>query len=433
MNTTPPEPETRVGPFGSSDDDAFEFDRYLGPEKVALARQACLLSVLLMGAFALLDLWAIPSALQPVWAIRSALVLVSLALFAFTFQPAFLRRYDLLLGSTFALLGAGIEAMVFLSQPHEVARTLYVTGVLLVLTGMFAMSFLRRAVEAAVVALLFAGYVAISIGPHAARGTHELPAVLANCAFLASVCVIGAIAQASRERHARDSFLRKRALERQLHSNEIAMRHSEYLSTHDELTGLPNRKRFERTLDAMIAAAGASGDSLAVLFVDLDGFKPVNDTHGHAAGDEVLRIVAARIRGSVSQADCVGRLGGDEFAVALLLSRRPRGELPRCEGTAPDAPADPADVACAVAARISAQLSESMRLQSATVRLGASVGRAIYPHDGESSTALLAAADRQMYSAKRLRKASISAPLARRLAGDRADSPPQRPLAEEAG
>jgi diguanylate cyclase (GGDEF)-like protein len=143
-------------------------------------------------------------------------------------------------------------------------------------------------------------------------------------------------------------------------------------SRSDPLTSVLNRRGFEERL----AAALHAGEGLALLLVDLDGFKAVNDEHGHAAGDELLCWVARRLRDSVRRGDEVGRLGGDEFAVLLA------------SGT------EDAEVA---AARIGAALAQ---------RAPASTGLAVHPRDGATAEDLHRAADTALYARKRERRAA---------------------------
>ncbi|MDE2092697.1 MAG: diguanylate cyclase [Burkholderiales bacterium] len=152
---------------------------------------------------------------------------------------------------------------------------------------------------------------------------------------------------------------------------------------HDGLTGLPNRLLFNDRLNQAISLAKREARQLALLYLDLDKFKPVNDTLGHAAGDELLQAVAARLRQQVRESDTVARIGGDEFAVILPgVSRR--------------------DEARRVADKALAALATPFRLigQGQTIDIGASIGVAIYPDDGASADALVKAADNAMYSAK---------------------------------
>jgi diguanylate cyclase (GGDEF)-like protein/PAS domain S-box-containing protein len=150
----------------------------------------------------------------------------------------------------------------------------------------------------------------------------------------------------------------------------------------DALTGLANRRALERTLATALARAGARGRTAAVLMLDLDGFKAINDSHGHAAGDAALREVARRLRRCVRERDLVARLGGDEFVVLLT-------DVGGSSGAAAEA-----------CERVDAVLSEPIALEQAEVVLRAAIGVATFPGDGADAPALLAHADRAMYGAK---------------------------------
>lgn len=157
--------------------------------------------------------------------------------------------------------------------------------------------------------------------------------------------------------------------------------HIEHLARHDGLTGLLNRNTFMEALGAEVALAQRQTSYFAVLFIDLDGFKPINDTHGHATGDQVLVWVAQTLRYIARSSDFVARLGGDEFAVLQRGINTP-------------------DQASALAQRIALALAGPLVLQGHTLRLGASVGLAVFPEHGSAPDTLLAHADQAMYLAK---------------------------------
>ena len=154
-------------------------------------------------------------------------------------------------------------------------------------------------------------------------------------------------------------------------------------ATHDPLTGLANRVLFFEALIAAIDRARRSGAGLAVLFIDLDGFKAVNDGFGHRAGDTVLELVADRIGSSVRGGDLVARFGGDEFIVV-------------CEQLATGGAVDEAR---ALAERVVAQMAEPFPVSDTTVSIGASVGVALW-RDGIGPDDLVGAADRAVYESK---------------------------------
>ena len=153
---------------------------------------------------------------------------------------------------------------------------------------------------------------------------------------------------------------------------------------HDALTGLPNRNSLAARLEHAILRVNRSGDRLALLFIDLDHFKKVNDNHGHAAGDEVLRQAAARIRACVREVDSVARLGGDEFVVLLESDVRP-------------------DTPGIIGERIRDAFGSPFDWKGTEVRCGASVGVSLYPDNARDPAALLASADEAMYRVKTAR------------------------------
>ena len=164
-----------------------------------------------------------------------------------------------------------------------------------------------------------------------------------------------------------------------------AMRAAEQLrqqATRDELTQLPNRRAFEVQLRQTLAECRRHGRRFGLLAIDLDHFKPVNDRYGHAAGDQVLKTVAQRLRRSVRSEDTVSRVGGDEF-LAILTD------------------ADSLDRTSAAIERILSSLSREVAVKGGAVQVGASIGVAIFPDVAQEMDALLEHADAACYEAKR--------------------------------
>ena len=153
------------------------------------------------------------------------------------------------------------------------------------------------------------------------------------------------------------------------------------LAHYDLLTGIPNRALFRQRLAQAISQARRHQHQLAVLFVDLDGFKAVNDTMGHATGDLLLQVVAERITQCVRADDLVARLAGDEFTILL----------PRIRG---------AEAAERVARTIIQDLARPISVQDRLLQVTSSIGIAFFPDSGHDVETLLAAADAAMYVAK---------------------------------
>lgn len=161
-------------------------------------------------------------------------------------------------------------------------------------------------------------------------------------------------------------------------------RELEHRANHDSLTGLANRDHLRITLQSSIEQAARTDACVALLYLDLDGFKFVNDRGGHDAGDHVLREIAARLRQGIRQGDVLARVGGDEFVVLL----------PSCRNV---------DAAHSIAEALRASLAPPITFSGDQFQLDASIGVASFPEDGIDADTLLTHADQAMYAAKRRR------------------------------
>jgi diguanylate cyclase (GGDEF)-like protein/PAS domain S-box-containing protein len=153
------------------------------------------------------------------------------------------------------------------------------------------------------------------------------------------------------------------------------------LALEDPLTGLPNRRLLDDRLERALSSAARNEEQVAVLMIDLDGFKDVNDEHGHAAGDVVLKTLGARLKDSVRESDTVARVGGDEFLVIVRAVQQ-------------------SDDACRLAEKLLATISEPVVVEGKPLRVGASIGIALYPTDTLHPAQLVRLADTAMYQVK---------------------------------
>jgi diguanylate cyclase (GGDEF)-like protein len=154
-----------------------------------------------------------------------------------------------------------------------------------------------------------------------------------------------------------------------------------HMATHDTLTGLPNRMRIMDRLGQELNRGKRYNASLAVLFIDLDGFKEINDTFGHRAGDNVLQVLSDRLRDAIRSTDAVGRLAGDEFLVILTDDCTPENGM-------------------LLADQIREDLSRPIEFEGNSMKVTASIGLAMYPENGVNPSDLVNAADQAMYEAK---------------------------------
>lgn len=172
----------------------------------------------------------------------------------------------------------------------------------------------------------------------------------------------------------------------EVHKREVAHSEAVELALRDELTGLPNRRMFQEAFIDLTHSI-TPGKHRAVMMLDIDGFKPINDVYGHAFGDMLLQILGQRLNETVGVGGTVARLGGDEFAII-------------------SAEVDQKDEATALAQRLLSRIQESFELGSRQVSVGCGIGISIFPEDGHSSSELLRRADIALYRAKSSGRAS---------------------------
>ncbi|MDB5775515.1 MAG: hypothetical protein JWP38_1648 [Herbaspirillum sp.] len=169
-----------------------------------------------------------------------------------------------------------------------------------------------------------------------------------------------------------------------LQTAESALRKSRYDAHHDALTGLKNRTLFRLVVNQQLALCGRNGTDLAILYIDLDGFKAVNDTHGHEIGDQLLCAVSVRITDAIRDSDIAARLGGDEFGIALIRSNL--------------------EDAKSFAGKLIDVLSEPYHFGEVEAKISASIGISGYPASATEIDTLLKQADKSMYRAKAMGK-----------------------------
>jgi diguanylate cyclase (GGDEF)-like protein len=381
---------TVAGRFSPALEEAYQAD--LAAEKVRVFHLAGFLCSLLYLCFGVLDLVAVPSNVTGAWTVRAIVVLATAAAMALAqLRPRFfLRRYTLFMCLVALCWGGGIEAIILLSRNTDVGWSTYYAGLILVSIALYAWTYLRPLHAALAGVVLVGSYAALAlIGQHMVEGGHWVMLVQ-NCFFLVSANLVGVLALTMRERFSRQAFLLKNALKHDLRLEEEAKRQSQHLAEHDALTGLPNRVRFLRALEELLAAREKAA-SVAVLFLDLDDFKPVNDQYGHAAGDHVLAVVADRIRRAIRGSDLAARLGGDEFLIAMPLAEF-QGEL----------------IIERVSANLRASIAEPINVNGRSVKVSATIGAATCAAEGISAEQLIRLADQRMYDAKRRGKKRVA-------------------------
>ena len=180
----------------------------------------------------------------------------------------------------------------------------------------------------------------------------------------------------------KDEVKAREVLEEALEVATAKEAESSHAALHDALTGLPNRALFNDRLEHGLGQANRHQWTLAIFFLDLDGFKMINDTHGHAAGDVVLQIIAERLCAITRADDTLSRYGGDEFLYLLMEVRHKK------------------DIA-AIAKKINAEVQKPCRVGKLNLIVKSSIGISVFPKNGKTAEVLLKSADTAMYEAKK--------------------------------
>lgn len=265
-------------------------------------------------------------------------------------------------------VAVGVPQQLLLSRLQRWIATLVVASMAVLALAVVMAAAIGRHISASIDALT---------GPAEALGGGE-PVSVGRLPLREADTVGLALSRAS-------ALLQARTLERDQATRDtevarVEARRMEHAASHDPLTDLTNRLHFEQLLTQRLQRCKETGGHLSIFYIDLDDFKPVNDTHGHAMGDKLLRSFAARLLSGVRSTDTVARLGGDEFAV--LLEGLARHE------------------ALHIAAALRERLSMPYAIDDVQLHVTACIGVAGHPEDGVSADALLCAADAAMYQAK---------------------------------
>ena len=346
---------------------AYDDDIY--PRMLLQWRSALVIGPALYVLLFVLDAWYVPDAGQgALWAIRLGSLVVPIAFIYLTFTAHY-RRCAYLLPALNGLTGGlGLIAMMQLMPLEVVAH--YYPVVVLVTFFTYNFSGTRFVYALAVDLVLLVTYNlcfgALVDYPRHLLATQDFFIICAN--------LIGGSAGYMVERQRRRLFVHKQALEdeRRQHLDR---------ALHDSLTGLPNRELLYDRINQLLAGAERSTAQHALYFVDLNDFKPINDAHGHAVGDQALRRVAAHLREAVRDTDTVARLGGDEFVV--LVPGVPDG-----------------DNAARRAERLQAAIARRDDSLPAGISLSASVGLCLFPYPGATADDIIHRADLAMYHHK---------------------------------
>ena len=343
------------------------------------SRIAIVVGVTLYVLSSFLDSWFVPEAqLGAVNVARWTAMVPAILTFFYTYSAWFRRINSVPLALVGVYAAGGIFGLLWLGDE----RVAMYYNAALVLVILFTYSFVgARFIHALSINLLLVAAYNLIFG---LIQTYPTRLMLTHDFFILCANVIGAFDCYLGEAHRRLLFFRERELdeERRLHLER---------SLHDRLTGLPNRELLHDRLEQALRRATRSGEAGVGVFIDLDGFKPINDSFGHEAGDQVLKTVAERLCRAMRESDTVARLGGDEFVIVAPGARQDEDVQTLLEGILA-ALGKPVD------------LPGRQRIPAVT----ASLGVCRFPYPGATPADIIRRADQAMYSVKRAGGSAIA-------------------------
>jgi len=351
------------------------YRQYTLPSLRRQARIALLVGAIMYGLYGFLDALFVPqSAVLKIWYIRTMVIMLAFAVFGLTFYRKFSRSNQLLLSIAGLFGGVGLLGKMWLLP--EAAIGYYYAGLILTAIWCYSLAGLQFANAVSVNIILFTGFNLMFVW----MKPLPLLSLISYDFFIVAANFIGAFTNYMTGKQHRLLFLREKELD-----VERRLQHERAL--HDRLTGLPNRELLMDRVEQALSYATRNEQLCAGFFLDLDKFKPINDTYGHAVGDQVLQEISARLKKMVRETDTLARLGGDEF---FVLARDIKTRV----------------AAEALALKLEQQLEAPLKLRSIELaeNVAVSVGICLFPYKGATAIDIIRRADQAMYLVKHTRK-----------------------------
>ncbi|MCF6190545.1 MAG: GGDEF domain-containing protein [Cocleimonas sp.] len=364
------------------DHQAYQSDKayqaYLEPTKIKSFRFFCVLGAALYFVFIFADMYSLSIKVTDALMIRGATVLMLLGAFSLSYRNNFIKYYGLIVTATFLLGSLGILVMIYLAQPNDHASDVYFAGIMLMTMGLLSWSYLSIVTTTFILIAIIIGYVA-AIGL-----SKEIPwfEVMVSLLFFTATIVIGMASKILQTRYLKEIFTLKESVAKSLKEKTEESNNNAFRANHDALTGLPNRRYAIHLLEGSLESAKKETKVLAILFMDLNGLKQINDLHGYVVGDAVLKLIAQRLRYIARKGNCLARMGGAEFLVGILLDKENLSDVD-----------DMLDIYLQA-------ITKPMKVLDKEFKLSASIGVASYPAHGSSVGILMKVADKKMCQAR---------------------------------
>lgn len=352
-------------------------------EVINSTRMLTILSAILFLMFAIVDIWAMPSSLSEALITRGIVVFFLILTYLSTFNTSFYNYKDSVLSGIFLIASTGIEYMIYKATPSDHAYSVYFVGLVLILMTLYSWSYLDIIASLCVTACVISGYIAIELYLRPTTRMLSIAELFTNLFFISAAVVIGIVARLMRDQFLRENHKLQKSLAKALINKTEEAESNAYLANHDALTGLTNRRHIIKLLEEALETAKRESKFLVIMFIDLNGFKQINDIYGHSMGDKVLKVIAQRLSMAIRDNDYLARLGGDEYLIGLLVEKQ---EL---------------SIISSLVEKYRQVISSPMKIDGNNVKVGASIGISAYPMHGNKIRVLMDIADMKMYQAKK--------------------------------
>lgn len=376
---------------------AIIFDKNLKQEKVTSTRVIVILASLLYILHSIMDYFGIPNEdLIILVSTRIVNLVVYGIILLLTFKKSFQKHYNKILIFGYLYSGFTICIAIYISQENDYSYNLYFAALLVLMFTSFTWSYLPFKYTLSMSACFIFAYGFIKVFFHKHTITDfdsvQFLILISHIFYLCSVVFVASIAQFVKENLIYKNIKLQEELEVIVKAKTKEARKHAKLANIDALTGIPNRRYITENLNRALSEAERANTQLTLVFIDLNGFKTINDTYGHDSGDKVLEITSKRLLQTIRKEDYLARLGGDEFLIGMKTNCFSDQFI---------------KILCK---KLIANISAPIAFNGHKLQVGTSIGIARYPKDGKSIEALIKVADKRMYVDKQLCKKGKSAP-----------------------
>ncbi|MEB8431926.1 GGDEF domain-containing protein [Cocleimonas sp. KMM 6892] len=356
------------------------FNQSVLEEKVNSTRVIVILGALLFIVYTIMDKFGLPEeTLETIYLARGTLLVVLAYIYYLTYQNIFQKYYIPIVMAGYFACGIAISIGVYVSQAGEYSYDLYFAALIILVATSFSWSYLPIKVSIFISALFIITYICMRVFAHKDIEGARLLTLMSQVFYLLSIGVVAATAQYIRDTLIYKNIRLQKNLIKEAEEQTKEAEKQEMLANLDALTGIPNRRYITECLELALKDAQHTNTLLVLIFLDLNGFKEINDTYGHDSGDRVLEVTAKRLKHTIREDDYLARIGGDEFLIGFKTDQFSAKFI---------------DSLCA---KLKKNISDPIAFNKHKLKVGVSIGCASYPGDGETIDELIKISDKHMY------------------------------------